>query len=132
MSISGYGLTLAGSVSGSITGVKSVSIGGLTVATDEIATVADTNRVVENLPLRVREAPMVVTIKYVKALYATLRTNLLTLASETWTLTDVESSTHVGTGYLTGASEKTLGTDGHAQFTLTITPATSWAFTAGA
>jgi hypothetical protein len=132
MSITGYGLTLAGASTGSITGIKSISIAGLTVASDEIATVGDTNRVVENLPLGVREGPMTVTIKYVKALYATLRTAALALASEVWTLTDVESSTHVGSGFISGVGEKTLGTDGHATFTLTITPATKWVFTAGA
>jgi hypothetical protein len=130
MAISGYSLTLVGSTTGAITGVESVAIGGITVATDEIATVADTNRVVENLPLGVREGPMTVAIAYVKTLHATLRTNLLTIASETWTLTDGGASTHVGTGFITGVSDLTYSVDGHATYTLTLTPQTKWAFTA--
>lgn len=131
MAITGYSLTLVGSTSGAMAGVKNVSVGGLELDFDEIATVSDTNRVVENLPTKVREQAMEVTFKYTKAIYNTLRTALLAQTSETWTLTDSESSTEAGTGYVRRVGGKVLGTDGHAEFTASIQPQTKWTFTAG-
>lgn len=130
MAINGYGLTLAGSTTGSITGIESITVGGLELDFDEIATVADTNRVVENLPGKVREGPLTVTIAYAKTLYNACRNAVLAQTSQTWTLTDSGSSTHAGTGYVQSVSGKNLDTNGHATFRLTIRPATKWTFTA--
>ena len=130
MAINGYGLTLVGGSTGAITGIESVSVGGLTLKFDEIATVADTNRVVENLPLGVREGPMTVTIRYVKTIYNSLRNALLAQTSETWTLTDSGSSTEAGTGYVASVTDRQLGTGAHSTFSVTLMPATKWTFTA--
>lgn len=130
MAISGYSATLAGSSSGSITQIESITVGGLNLGFDLIRTFGDTNRVGEHLPLGVEESPIEVTISYVKTLYNSLRNALLAQTSETWTLTDSGASTHVGTGYVASVSGKKLGTDGHAFYTVTLMPATKWAFTA--
>lgn len=130
MAINGYGLTLAGSTTGSITGIEGISIGGIELEFDEIATVADTNRVVESLPGKVREGDMTVTIAYAKTLYGACRTAVLSQTLNTWTLTDSGGSTHVGAGYVKNVGGKNLDTNGHATFTLTIRPQTKWVFTA--
>jgi len=130
MAISGYSGTLAGSTTGAVSGIESISVGGVTLNFDEIATVADTNRVAEHLPLGVVEGPMTVTIRYVKAIYNSLRNAVLGQTSETWTLTDAGASTHVGTGIVASVSDLQLGTANHAVFTCTIMPTTKWAFTA--
>jgi hypothetical protein len=130
MAISGYGATLAGSTTGAITGIERLSVGGLTLNFDEVATVGDTNRVAEHVPLGVVEGPITLTIKYVKAIYNSLRNALLAQTSETWTLTDSASSTHVGSGTVASVSDEELGTGGHSVFQCTIMPATKWVFTA--
>jgi hypothetical protein len=200
MSISGYGLTLEGDALGALAGVKAITVGGLTVAVDEIATIdayrtghatfttssdqvsgentvwtsamagrrirldadgtectiesvesgtaltltaaySDTgghgaytilpSRIVENLPLRVREGPVQITFKYDKTVYDTLRDAALGQTEDEFTLTDVEGSTDVGDAVVTACGEMTLGSDGHAQFTVTLTPLTAWTFTEG-
>lgn len=131
MAISGYGLTLAGASIGALTGVKSISVGGLELDFDEIKTVSDTNRITEHLPLAVREQPMEVTFVYNKTIYDTLRDAVKAQTEDTFTLTDSENSTHVGLGYVGKVGSKNLDTDGHAVFSATLQPKTSWAFTAG-
>lgn len=136
MAINGYGLTLVGAaVSGStplgaITGIEGIQIGGLEVDFDEIATVADLNHVVENLPGKVREGPMTITLAYSKTIYAAFRTAATTHTLNAWTLTDIGGSTHVGDGYVKSVGGKNLDTNGHASFNVALQPKTQWAFTA--
>ncbi|MDX9780776.1 MAG: hypothetical protein RBT66_07040 [bacterium] len=130
MGQSGYGMTLAGGTTGSLSGVESVTIGGLELDFDEIATVADTNRIVENLPTKVREQPMEVTLKWNKTVYNACRTALLAQTDEEWTLTDAGSSTHIGNGFVRSVGSVNLDTDGHQRYTVSIQPKTSWAFSA--
>lgn len=199
--INGYGLTLESDVHGAFAGVESVTVGGLEVSFDEIATleahrtgtasftngstavvgtasgwtadmagrrirldadgdeyaiasVTDAThltlaaafagstgsgaytilptRVVENIPLAVRESPMEVTLTYSQTLYETLRGAAKDRTESEWTLTDVESSVHVGEGRVRSVGGMTLGAEGHATFTVSLQPTTCWAFTAGA
>jgi hypothetical protein len=130
MAISGFSGTLAGSSSGALSSIESMTVGGLTLGFDLIRTVADTNRVGEHLPLGVEDGPITVTLVYVKTLYNALRNAVLAQTSETWTLTDAGASTHVGTGFVASVSEVQYGTGGHASYQVTIMPATKWAFTA--
>jgi hypothetical protein len=198
MSISGYGCTLAGDVLGALAGIKSIRVGGLSVAVDEIATIdayrtghatftngssavsgentvwtsamdgrrirldADgvlhriwfvqsttalvltanytgtgghgaytmlPSRVVENLPLAVREQPLEITFKYDKTVYDTLRDAALAQTEDEFTLTDEEGSTDIGDAVVSHCGDMVLGSDGHAQFAVTLMPATAWAFT---
>lgn len=130
MATSGYGLTLTGGTTGALAGdIEDVTVGGLTVDFSEVKQVGDTNRIPENLPMTVREAPMEVTLTYDETIYNTLRTNIKALTEETWTLTGADSSTHVGTGFIASVSGLSKNTDGHAVYTVTIQPKTSWAFT---
>ncbi len=128
--MSGFSGTLAGGTTGSITGIESISIGGLTLSHDLIRTIGDTNRVGEHLPMGVEEGNLEVVVNWNKTIYNACRNAVLGQTSETWTLTDAGSSTHIGTGYLTSVGAVELGTGAHATFRLTITPATKWAFTA--
>ena len=131
MAISGYGLTLTGSTTGALAGdIQDVTVGGISVDFSEVKQVSDANRIPENLPLTVREAPMEVTMTYDETLYNTVRTNLIALTEETWTLTGSDSSTHAGLGFLSAVSGTSYNTDGHAVYTVTLQPKTSWAFTA--
>lgn len=201
MGINGYGLTLVGDTIGAFTGVESVTVGGVELAFDEVATVeshvegtatftsgsatvsgsgsgwtadmagrrirrnndstwytiasvagatsltltanfaASTgsgaytilpSRLVESLPMGVRESPIEVTLVYVKALYDTLLTALAARTEDEWTLTDSGGSTHVGDGRIRSVGNVTFGSDGHAAFTVSIQPTTCWAFTAAA
>jgi len=133
MPISGYSATaaLTGSTTGAlIANFQSVTVGGVTLDFSEVKEVDDTNRIPTNLPMTVREAPMEVVMTYVKTLYDAARDAVKAQTSETWTLTDAGSSTHIGAGYISGVSGLNFDTDGHATYTITITPATTWAFTA--
>lgn len=130
MGISGYDLTLVGASLGSFAGVNTVSVGGVEVDVAEYLAVDDTDYVPEKLPMAVREQPMEVTIKYAKTLYNTLRDAALGKTLDTFTLTDSESSTHVGAGWVTKCGPVNLGTTDISEFTVTITPQTKWAFTA--
>lgn len=198
MSISGYGLTLAGTALGSFSGIKEVRVGGLAINFDEVATIeahrdgvatftsgsasvtgvgtnwtsdfvgrkiqldadatlhtvlsvqgvgaltltavySDTGgagahtiwptRIVENMPLGIREQPITVTLVYHKTLYDTLRDAALAQTEDTFTLSDSEGSTDVGLGRVATCGEKNLDSRGHAQFSVTLQPTTSWAFT---
>jgi len=128
--MSGFSGTLAGSTSGSVTGIENITIGGLTLDRDLIRTIGDTNRVGEHVPLGVEEGDITVTINWNKTIYNALRNALLAQTSETWTLTDAGSSTHVGTGFVSKVGEVPLNATAHATFDVALTPATKWAFTA--
>jgi len=130
MALSGYGLTLAGATLGSLSGVKTINVGGIELDFDEIATVGDTNRITEHLPLKCRELPMEVTFKMESTVYATLRSAVKAQASDTFTLTDSMSSTDVGVGFVAFVGGKNYDTDGHSQFSARIQPKTSFVFTA--
>lgn len=131
MAISGYSLTLIGGSTGALTTeVQDVTVGGLSVDFSEVKQVDDTNRIPTNLPLTVREAPMEITMTYNSTIYNTLRTNLTALTSETWTLAGSDSFDHEGTGYISAVSGLSLNTDGHAVYTVTLQPTTSWVFAA--
>ncbi len=130
MATSGYGLTLTGGTTGALAGgIQDVTVGGISVDFSEVKQVGDTNRIPENLPMTVREAPMEITMTYVETLYNTLRTNLIALTEETWTLTGSDSSTHVGLGFIAAVSGLSRNTDGHEVYTITLQPKTSWSFT---
>jgi len=133
MSISGYGLTLNDSVLGDFAGVESVQIGDLVISFDEIKTVSDVNRVLESMPLGAKDGNIDITMKWNRTLYNILRTAALDMTTvRTFTLTDVESSTFVGDGFIETVGGQNLDTNGHAVFTVILRPQTIWAFTAGA
>lgn len=130
MASSGYGLTLTGSSTGALAGdIQDVTVGGITVDFSEIKQVADTNRIPEMFPMTVREGTMEVTMTYDETLYAALRSAAIARTEETWTLTTDDSSTTIGLGFVSGVTGQSLNTDGHAVYTLTLQPKTSWAFT---
>jgi len=131
MAISGYGLTVVPTALLTITAdVQSVTIGGVTLDFSEVKGVGDTNRIPTNLPMTVRESPIEITLTYAKANYAKLRTALKEQTSDTWTVTDSGGSTHAGLGYVAGVSGLNYDTDGHATYTVTVQPTTSWTYTA--
>lgn len=129
---SGYGATLVGTSLGSFTDVKDIRVGGLEVSVAEIATLGDTNRIPENLPTKVRESPIELTMVYDKTLYAALRTAAKARTEDSFTLNDAAASTHVGAGFVTGVRDLGLDTDNEMTYTVTLTPKTSWAFTPAA
>jgi hypothetical protein len=88
--------------------------------------------VTTNLPTKVREQPMEVTFVYDKTLYDTLRDAALAQTEDTFTLTDSEGSTEIGDGIVRRCGGKVLGSDGHAEFTVTLQPLTAWEFTPAA
>ena len=131
MAIGGYGTTVVPTALTTITAdVQAVTINGLTLDFSEIKEVGDTNRITTNLPMTVREGTLEITMTYVKTIYATLHTALLAQTSDTWTITDAGGSTHAGLGVVAGLTSLNFDTDGHATYTLTVQPTTSWAFTA--
>ncbi len=130
MSISGYGTTLSGASLGALTGIEAIQMGDLEVRFDEIATLADVNYIVENLPLSVREGPMVATFNHNKTIMATLRTAIIDRTLDTYTLTDQESSTHAGAAYVAKVGGANEDTQGHKTFKAEFQPQRSWAFTA--
>lgn len=132
MSHTGYGLTLAGVSLGSLTGIKKITGGGLELQMDEIKTVSDLNRVGMSIPVGAKGKPLQITFDWNKTVYSTLHAATLARTKDTFTLTDDESSTDVGAGYVNDPGERSLGTDGHEEFTATLTPETYWAFTPGA
>lgn len=127
---SGYGLTLSGGTTGSITGIKSVAFGKLKLSFDQVKTVADTNRILENVPLGVEEEPMVVTLRDNATIEDALRDAVEAQTLETWTFTDSVGSTKIGSGYVEDVGGDTFGTDGTPEFSATIRPQRSWAMTA--
>ena len=130
MAQTGYGLTLSGASLGSLTGIESVTVGGVEVDFDVIKTVSDTNRIPENLPMAVREQPMELVFAWNKTIYNTLRNAAIARTEDTFTLTDVGSSTDVGAGFVAHVGGKTLNTEGHTVFNCRLQPKTSWTFTA--
>lgn len=129
MARTGSGTTLAGSTLGSVSGVQSVSVGGISLGMAELVELGQTNRVTENIPTVIRESPIEVTVTYAKAIYDSCRDQCIARTSDTFTLTDSESSTHVGSGYISNVSGTNEDAEGVAVFTLTLTPASSWTFT---
>lgn len=90
------------------------------------------SRVVENLPLSVREGPIEIDFAYTAAVYDTLSDAVLAQTEDTFTLSDSEGSTHIGLGHVATCGGKTLGSDGHSKFTVTLMPTTCWEFTPAA
>jgi hypothetical protein len=130
MALSGYGLTVVPTVLLTITAdVQSVTIGGLTLDFSEVKQVGDTNRIPTNLPMTVREAPMEIVLTYVKANYDKLRDAVIGQTSDTWTVTDSVGNIHAGIGYVSSVTGVNYDTDGHATYTATVTPQTSWVYT---
>jgi hypothetical protein len=87
------------------------------------------NRIVENLPLAVREQALEITFVYDKAVYDTLRDAVLAQTEDEFTLMDEEGSTDIGDAVVSHCGDMVLGSDGHAQFTAALTPSTAWEFT---
>jgi len=124
------GLTLIGSVSGTISDVQSISLGGLEINVINFAQNDDTNAVTNNVPGTVTEGPMTATVTYLKTLQTALRAKALLRTTETWTVTDGGSSTWAGAGFISTVSGIDSDPDSEDTFTLTITPSTKWTFTA--
>lgn len=89
-------------------------------------------RLVESLPMGVRESPIEVTLVYAKTLYDAMLGALAARTEDEWTLTDSGGSTHVGDGRVAKVGNIQFGADGHATFTVTLTPTTVWSFTPAA
>lgn len=130
MAVTLTGATLSGSTTGSVTGIKSASFGGLDVNDIEFAQAGDTNGITNHIPGTITEGPGTITLVYVKAIYNTLRTRAKTRATETFTYTKADGSTVVGTGFIKSVTEFDSDPDSEDTFTLVITPSTSWTFTA--
>lgn len=129
MAKTGSGTTLSGSTLGSVTGVQSISIGGLTLGIAELIELGQTNRIPEGVPTIPRESPLELTVTYAKTIYDTCRDQLIARTEDTFTLTDSESSTHVGAGFVTGVSGPSQEAESVDTFTITLTPKFSWTFT---
>ena len=67
------GATLTGSVLGTITGIKSCTVGGLEVADIVYSATDDAGAVTNHIPGTVTEGPMTFTVVYVAALQLALR-----------------------------------------------------------
>jgi hypothetical protein len=126
------GSTLVGSSSGSITGIENCQIGGLDVTKINYMTAGDTNALSNNIPGAGREGDMVLTIVYEKALQTTLRAKAKARTTETWTYTDAGGSTWSGTGFIQNVGGIDSDPESEDTFQLTLTPSSSWTFSAAA
>ena len=107
--LSGYALTVVPTALLTITAdVQSCTIAGLTLDFSEVKEVGDTNRIPN---------------------YAKLRTALKGQTSDTWTITDSGTNIHAGLGVVASVSALNYDTDGHATYTVTVQPTTSWTYT---
>jgi len=86
-------------------------------------------RVAEHVPLGVLEQPISIDFVYEPTLWSALNGAALAQTEDTFTLTDVEGSTHVGLGRVETCGDMRLGSDASAQFTVTLMPTTAWEFT---
>jgi hypothetical protein len=87
------------------------------------------SRLAEHVPLGVLEQPIEVDFCYDETLYDALRDAALAQTEDEFTLTDSESSVHVGDGRVSRCGDLVLGPDSHMHFTVTLTPTTQWEFT---
>jgi len=127
-----YGGTLVGAVTGALTPLIDVTIGGLKINMITAAAAADVDRIATSLPGAVVEGVMTATLKPDKTVLAACRTKLLARTKESWTFTDEDASTFVGNGYISGVSNVRHSLTGESTYEVEITPETKWTFTPGA
>jgi len=127
--MAGFGTTLSGSVTGAVEGLKEVAVGGLKVSMINSVKLDDENQVSTNYKGSVAEGPITGSAVFEKALYEAMNTAALEEDKETWTLTDKEGNTWVGSGWVSGVSNVRMGSGGENVFDFEITPETYWAFT---
>jgi len=129
MPCTGFGTTLVGSVTGAITGIKEISIGGLKVSMINSVKLDDTNHVSSNLKGAVTEGPITATIAFEKAVYEALQAASLEETAEDWTLTDAEGNIWTGDGWVSGLSNARMTSGSENVFDLEISPVDFWGFT---
>jgi hypothetical protein len=131
MGITLYGGTLVGAVTGALTPLVEVTLGGLKLGMIAAAAAGDVDRIATNFPLGVVEGPITATLLEDKTVLAACRAKLLARTKENWTFTDEDTSTFVGSGYISGVSNVRHSLTGESQYDVEITPETKWTFTAG-
>ncbi len=87
------------------------------------------SRVVENLPLSTHEGPVVIVLKYNKTVYETLHDAAEAQTEDEFTVTDSGASTHIGQCRVGNVGGINLDSQGHATFSLTLQPTTTFDFT---
>ena len=132
MAITGFGGTLSGATSGSISGIQQADFGELSTTDGNWSEFGDTNRVSNHIPCAVTEGPAQFTVTYNKTVYDTIRDAQLAQTTEAWTYTDSEASTHVATGYISSTGGRQQNTDGPDTFTFGIQPSTCFTHTPSA
>ena len=124
---------LSGSTLGAITGIQSVTVGGLEINDINFAANNDTNGVTNHIPGTVTEGPITVTIVYTSTLQTLLRqfADNRTVA-EVWTYTDGAGAASdwewTGTGFITNVSGVDSDPDSEDTFTMTITPTSKFTY----
>jgi hypothetical protein len=128
--ISGYGATCVGASSGAMN-AQSIRIGGGSTAVINVKQLGDTNRVSNNIPGELTEAPITVVVVGDKTDEDKCHAAQLAQTVESWVTTGADGSTWTGNGHITSVSGGSLGTNGVYTFTITIQPTTTWTFVAG-
>jgi len=126
-----YGGTLVGAVTGALSPLVDVTIGGLKLSMIAKAAAGDVDRIATSFPGAVVEGPMTATLSEDKTVLAACRTKLLARTKENWTHTDDDGSTWAGNGYISGVSNVRHTLAGESQYDVEITPETKWVFTPG-
>ena len=115
-----------------VTGVQSMTVGGLEINDINYATNSDTNGVTNHIPGTVTEGPMTATIVYTSAMASALRTLALARGSQTTTFADGAGTPYdwTGSGFISSISGIDSDPDSEDTFTITVTPDTSWTYAA--
>ena len=130
MSMTGYAATLAGSTSGSITGLQEITPPSDTCDDVEVVTLGDTNALSAHIPAGTTGGPISVTLVSAKALYATLYALAKAKTLQTWTLTKTGYGAWAGSGFVSELGEFDIATNKEQTYRMVLTPATLFAFTA--
>lgn len=132
MSKTGYGATLIGAALGSITGIKNMEVGGVTVTFERLRTVADAKKCGTQIPIDWTQGPITLTLDWNKTVYNTLAAAAKAHTKDTFTATDVEASVRVGAGYVAEVGAVPDDPSRLSEFTVSLEPETDWSFTPGA
>lgn len=128
MATVGFGATLSGASVGAVTGLRELAVGGRAI--NVITHTTLDSRHAKHKEGGHDDGPITATIEYDKTLYDALQTNSEAHAGDTWTYTDADGNTWIGSGFISNLGEITSGADDVNVFALEITPDTVWDHTA--
>ena len=123
----GFGATLEGVSVGAITELKNVAVGGRSIAVVSYNILSTRNT--QNKEGAVTQGPITAEVVFDKAVYEALETSSIAAAGDTWTLTDPDGNTWVGSGFITNLGDVSNGPDAENTYALEITPDDIWTYT---